>query len=647
MVNENEVITIKLDDIIPNRFQPREMFDEESMQELADSIKLHGVIQPIIVRPVGDKYEIIAGERRYKASAMAGKVDIPALVRNKDDKDSSIIAFIENSQRKNVTAIEEAKTCERLLMNNDLTQEQLAKQLGMSQSTLANKLRLLTLPVEIQDAVLHGDISERHARSLLSVKDTKVKLDLLERIKAEKLTVRELDGVIKSMMEEPNKDGLYNLPGSEEDIASKQASSNNNDGGMDFSRYENAPAPALSEAPAAPAPEAPKSDLQFLDFLNTLDTDKMVENVGKDLPEVPTEETTTQSQEDADFASFANNFETSVPAEQPAPTPAAPEAPKADNEFLSFLNNFDASTVIPDTPVEGETKVEEAPAAPVTPAPTPEQTSEDKKFDDFLSNFTGVTAPAEPPKEEKPASPALSPEGFEAFLGKYNDNTTSQEAPATPTPAEPTESNEDFLSFLNEFDTSKVLPDLPAAEEAKTEETPAAPEAPASEGNDDFLAFLNKFEEKTPPAEEKAKEAPAPELPTVESTPAPDNDFNDFLKKYEAPIEEPVDLGPVNDLKPESTTVNESANIAETMDVNAKYLNPIEEVAPKVEYVENSPTYVDVTKPVSYDSVDSIIGKLKVVTDEIKKSKYKITTEETDFDDVYTITIKIDKRNFL
>ena len=115
MVNENEVITIKLDDIIPNRFQPREMFDEEALNELANSIKEHGIIQPLILRDLGSKYEIIAGERRYKASVMAGKTDIPALVKNKDDKDSSIIAFIENSQRKDVSAIEEARTCERIL----------------------------------------------------------------------------------------------------------------------------------------------------------------------------------------------------------------------------------------------------------------------------------------------------------------------------------------------------------------------------------------------------------------------------------------------------------------------------------------------------------------------------------------------------
>ena len=630
MVNENEVVTIKLDDIIPNRFQPREVFDEQSMQELADSIKLHGVIQPIIVRPVDNKYEIIAGERRYKASVMAGKVDIPALVRNKDDKDSSIIAFIENSQRKNVSPIEEAKTCERLLTNNDMTQEQLAKQLGMSQSTLANKLRLLTLPVEIQDALLHGEISERHARTLLSIKDTKAQLDLLEKIRNEKMTVRELEGVIKGMMEEPNKDGLYNLPGSEDAQAAIQNEST--DGMMDFSRYETeGTTSAPQEAPAAPAHQN-----QFLDFINTLDTTSIAAEAEKTVS-TPTTEVSQQSQENNDFMSFMNNFESSAPAtpapqEAPTQTPEAPATPKEDNQFLSFLNNFDDSKVASETlnnhaPSVSQEQPQEAPA-PTAPAAQ----TEDEKFDAFLSNFN--TGPVEStPVENVPATPTPTPEA----------QVASQEASTN-------ETNNDFMAFLNQFDDSKVTP-------------PEMPEAPVEENeqsssNNDFMAFLNQFDDsKVKPVEAAPQEtsAPTPETPAapaVQEQPQPANNgvdqgFVDFLSKYEAPVQEPVDLGPVNELKPEPTTVNESANIAETMDVNAKYLNPIEEVAPKVEYVENSPNYVDVTKPISYDSVDSIIGKLKVVTDEIKKSKYKITTEETDFDDVYTITIKIDKRNFL
>ncbi len=593
MVNENEVITIKLDDIIPNRFQPREVFDDQSMQELAESIKAHGVIQPIIVRPVDNKYEIIAGERRYKASVMAGKTDIPALVRNKDDKDSSIIAFIENSQRKDMTAIEEARTCERILTNNDITQEQLAKQLGMSQSTLANKLRLLTLPIEIQESLLHGEISERHARSLLSIKDTRKQLDLLDKVKNEKLTVRELDGVIKSMLEEANKDGLYNLPGSDE----YKESNATTDTVMDFSRYEN----PVEE----PASTSSQTDNQFDNFLNNINSTSVVNEPAPSVQEEKKEENKNE------FLSFLNNFDESklVPAEEQPKEEVKVETPttgESNNEFLSFLNSFDENKLVPaeEQPKE-EVKVE---------TPTTEETN--NEFLSFLNNFDESKLV---PAEEQPTENTSIPE----------TNGTSQEI-NIPTETKEDKSFDEFLSSFNSgIESSK--PEEVKVEDVK-EETPLEEKT-----NNEFLSFINNFDE--------SKVVPAVEVPKEEVKEV-DKGFVDFMQKYEAPVETPVDLGPIEEMKPAVPPVEEKIEEA-VYDPNSKYLNPIEEVAPKTEYVENSPSYVDITKPISYDSVDSIIGKLKVVTDEIKKSKYKITTEETDFDDVYTITIKIDKRNFL
>ena len=166
---EKEIFEIELKDIMPNRFQPREIFDDEPLQELAASIKEHGVIQPIIVRKVGDKYEIIAGERRYRASQLAGKQTIPALIRDIDDKEAAKIALLENLQRKDLTPIEEAKTYQTILKLDNITQEELAQNLGKSQSAIANKLRLLNLDEEVQTALLNSQISERHARSLLTL----------------------------------------------------------------------------------------------------------------------------------------------------------------------------------------------------------------------------------------------------------------------------------------------------------------------------------------------------------------------------------------------------------------------------------------------------------------------------------------------
>lgn len=194
-----EVVYLYLDDIIPNRFQPREVFEERPLKELAVSIKEHGVIQPIIVRRVNDKYEIIAGERRYKASALAGLTKIPAIIRELDDKESSKVALLENLQRKNLNPIEEAKTYQKILEIDEMTQEELAKTMGKSQSSVANKLRLLSLSDEIQQALLQDKISERHARTLLNVKDLKEQQELLNEIINTKMTVRQLESKIKQI----------------------------------------------------------------------------------------------------------------------------------------------------------------------------------------------------------------------------------------------------------------------------------------------------------------------------------------------------------------------------------------------------------------------------------------------------------------
>ena len=203
MENNTEVVSLYLDDIIPNRFQPREVFNEQSLKELAVSIKEHGVIQPIIVRKVEDKYEIIAGERRYKASTMAGLTKIPAIIKNLDDKESSKLALIENLQRKDLTPIEEARTYQKILELEDgaMTQEQLAATMGKTQSSVSNKLRLLVLPDEIQDALLKEKISERHARCLLNIEDKNLQIKLLDKIIADRLTVRDLEKEIRDLKE--------------------------------------------------------------------------------------------------------------------------------------------------------------------------------------------------------------------------------------------------------------------------------------------------------------------------------------------------------------------------------------------------------------------------------------------------------------
>ncbi len=198
---ESGVLQVHIEDIIPNRFQPRLTFDEQGLKELSDSIREHGIIQPLVLRKLGDKYEIIAGERRYKASQMAGLTTVPAVIANIDDNKSAEVALVENVQRRDLTAIEEARSYRSLLDKGYLTQDQLAKRMGLSQPAIANKLRLLNLDEEVQQALLEEKISERHARTLLTLQDKEAQKAWLHRIINERLTVRQLDLELKKAKE--------------------------------------------------------------------------------------------------------------------------------------------------------------------------------------------------------------------------------------------------------------------------------------------------------------------------------------------------------------------------------------------------------------------------------------------------------------
>ena len=204
MQNERKVVELPINDVLPNRFQPRIKFDEDSINELALSIKKYGVIQPIVVRKIGNKYEIIAGERRYKASVIAGKNTIPAIVSDLTDKDSVEIALIENVQREDLTPIEKAISYKKILDMGYINQEELAIKVGKSQSAIANTLRLLNLCEEAQEALLENKISERHARSLLKIKDESKQILMLNKIINERLTVRKTDEEIEKMFNENN-----------------------------------------------------------------------------------------------------------------------------------------------------------------------------------------------------------------------------------------------------------------------------------------------------------------------------------------------------------------------------------------------------------------------------------------------------------
>ena len=224
MFENGQLTVLNINDILPNRFQPRIRFDEEKLEELAESIGKYGVIQPIVVRPVSNKYEIIAGERRYKASKLANKSTIPAIIVNLSDKDSEEIALLENIQRQQLSPIEEAVSYKRILDMGYITQEELAKKIGKAQSTIANKIRLLNLDDEVQNYLLNNKISERHARSLLRIPDKEKQVEMLHRIVEERLTVKQTDREIEKLKEEtqinnrPAKSETINIKTSTEEV---------------------------------------------------------------------------------------------------------------------------------------------------------------------------------------------------------------------------------------------------------------------------------------------------------------------------------------------------------------------------------------------------------------------------------------------
>ena len=193
-----KVISVPVEKIVPSRYQPRIHFDEEAMEELTASIRENGLIQPITVRESGDGYEIIAGERRYRACVKAGFDKIPAYVMSPSEEEAAQLALVENVQRENLSAVEEAKSYVHIMRQAGLTQEQVAAKIGKSQSSVANKIRLLNLPEEVQQGVIGGKISERHARALLSVPEKQQK-KVYRKIVSEGMNVRDSEAYIEKI----------------------------------------------------------------------------------------------------------------------------------------------------------------------------------------------------------------------------------------------------------------------------------------------------------------------------------------------------------------------------------------------------------------------------------------------------------------
>ena len=196
-MNKDTILYVKITDLIPNTNQPRKKFDEKALLNLSTSIKTYGIINPILATKKQDKYEIIAGERRYRAAKMAGLTEVPIILKEVDESKLTELALIDNIHREELNPIEEAKSYQEILKSSNITQQDLGTKLGKSQAFIANKIRLLSLPAEIQRAVTEKQISERHARSLIQVNSEEKQHELLSRIIKEKMPVKELEKIIR------------------------------------------------------------------------------------------------------------------------------------------------------------------------------------------------------------------------------------------------------------------------------------------------------------------------------------------------------------------------------------------------------------------------------------------------------------------
>ena len=201
-MEDKKVMDIPIENIVPNPYQPRKVFSQAALEELSNSIKSYGILQPITVRQKDDKYELIAGERRFRAAKLANLNVVPVIINNMSDESSAVLALLENLQREDLNFIEEAMGYENLIKEHNFTQQQLAEKLGKNQSTIANKLRILRLPNSVKIKLVENNLTERHARYLLKLPTEDLVNEVLDRIIKNELTVKKTEKLIKDILDE-------------------------------------------------------------------------------------------------------------------------------------------------------------------------------------------------------------------------------------------------------------------------------------------------------------------------------------------------------------------------------------------------------------------------------------------------------------
>ena len=434
MQNERKIVELNIADVLPNRFQPRIKFDENAINELALSIQKYGVIQPIVVRQIGNKYEIIAGERRYKASKVAGKKTIPAIISDLSDKDSVEIALIENVQREDLTPIEKAVSYKKILDMGYINQEELAKKVGKSQSSIANTLRLLNLSDDVQEALLENKISERHARSLLKITDEKKQVEMLNRIINERLTVRKTDEEIDKMLNEKNTNEQFEYDKPEE-IVKIPDTAMNAPGFMNIDLIEN-------NAKDIVTPEKPVADMDKLLQDNKSEQPKQEESTNKffNFFDEPTEQ--PKQENSFKLENLFNNADNSqslnvtpsaptmdtlsipeapvMPSASTFDTPSIPEAPVMPSASTFDTPSIPEVPIMPSAPAMDTPSIPEAPVMPSAPA---------------MDTPSIPEAPVMPSVQDISSTPEISPSFTTSYETPVSSN--SNEVPIIDSPIEP------------------------------------------------------------------------------------------------------------------------------------------------------------------------------------------------------------------
>ena len=603
MNHEKIVVELELDDILPNRFQPRFRFPEQAITELAESIKEHGVIQPILVRRLGDKYEIIAGERRYKASLLAGKRTIPAIVAELNDKDSAEVALIENVQRQDLTPIEEAVSYRKILDMGYLTQEQLADKLGKTQSTVSNKLRLLNLDDDVQEALLDEKISERHARSLLKIDSKQQQREILEKIIKERLTVKKTDELINKILK------------GEENISNT---------------FQATEIPSIFMNNSVQVEEPAIQSSSAIEFINS--NDQVMNSFGN---------TNTKDEDLLDFLNVDSTAPQTVPVEKPDEPIIYNPVQQAD---FTDTNSINDNYNIPTSPI-----IEEIEPEPISSAPVNSSESEIDEINNMINNISNGVNPgfvdvdnieknAKDIYVERPLADIdnlLMSENNEHEQQNTNVVNSFNEQPVE----QPVQQNKFFTMFAPEENEVKN------EEITDTNDEEVFNFTPSIESNNSLNQFLTEEE---PVATEN-------NINNVESTVTPEfsfnnidtinnniNDASEILNNTpEVKTEEIFESAPITELN----YSNEDS--IEEIDDEPKIINyPADNIlAESVRKEDVLETKQEQTSDESVVDLKTVINTIRNCADTIEKYGFALECEEYDFEDMYQVIFKIQKND--